>query len=133
MRCKKLNNEIFVHLDHLSYRIPLVELTQLISQYCQDLLIQEMTDLIIEREKVGDTFIGNRTVVLHVVSSKIRNEKCLYIDSDTVTKWRSLATKQIHEVDQFIVLVINPKSKAHYFKYLSLILQSPMKLKRLTE
>lgn len=122
-----------MHLEHLSYHMPLVELAQLIKQHCPDLLIQEITDLIISREKVGDTFIGHRTVVLHVVSSKIRNEKCLYISSDTVAKWQSLATKQNHDVEQFIILVVNPKSKTHYFRHLSLILQSPIKLRKMTE
>lgn len=132
MPCEKTSREGFVYLDNLSINNPLPQLVDLV-QICEPYLSgSEIKSLILERERIGDTFIGQKTVIFHVTTTILENEFCLYVYSLKTIKWQSLATKNIYKVNKFIILGIDPKSECHCFRRLKNVLQVPEELEQMS-
>nr|WP_257571328.1 PTS sugar transporter subunit IIA [Tetragenococcus halophilus] len=78
-----------------------------------------MKQKIMEREEIGDTFVGNGTILLHVISKKIKQEIGLYLFLQEQKRWHSIYSNHEYKINRVIILCINPQYQAHNFKYLN--------------
>lgn len=132
MPYKRFNREGFIYLNNLSIKNPLFQLVDLVKM-CDPYLSRDIKDLILKREKQGDTFIGQKTIILHVTTVKLKSEFCLYVYSSRAVEWQSLATGNKYVVDKFIILGIDPSLENHPFKHLKTILRTPKQLEQISE
>lgn len=102
-----------------SSKKPILELSAtFIQQWKNDFSQLFIRQKIYEREKIGDTFIGNKTVILHIISKKNVEEFGLYLFLRHQQVWRSVYNNQEHKIDRVIILAVNPKYKEHYFNHI---------------
>ncbi|WP_294604254.1 PTS sugar transporter subunit IIA [uncultured Lactobacillus sp.] len=73
---------------------------------------------IIERENLGETYVGHKTIILHVISTEITANFCLYLFLLNIAKWESLYSKKIHQVNKVMIICVNPKLTTPEFKFL---------------
>lgn len=83
-----------------------------------ELSTDDIKQKIMEREKIGDTFIGNRTILLHVISKDIKQEVGLYLFLQNQIDWNSVYSNHDYQINRVIILCVNPQ-QSHYFKYLN--------------
>ena len=73
---------------------------------------------VMEREKVGSTYIGSGTILLHVISKKIMQEIGLYLFLLQKITWVSKFDQKKHKITKIIILCINPNHLRHNFAHL---------------
>ncbi|WP_434520463.1 PTS sugar transporter subunit IIA [Pediococcus sp. M21F004] len=125
MHYRKYVKEGILYLENIPTILPINQLAKAITPYLPGMSVLEIKDCIKSREQIGDTFIGNQTVILHVSSEKIEKPFCLYALEKTPVIWKSAYSEENHQVMNFVVLVINPKKQDLEFKQLSKFLQFP--------
>lgn len=52
--------------------------TKYVNEACPELSKEYAKHKIMERERKGSTFIGNNTIILHVISNKVEKETAIY-------------------------------------------------------
>lgn len=101
--------------------VPLVNLTtpvshahlfQLIGSTLKP-VIPELTatlvqQLVMRREREGETYIGYGAVILHLISERVPQTTVLLVKSQTPLDWTSHYANQIHHVNKFVILAISP-------------------------
>lgn len=103
-----------------SLEFDIIDLSVLfLKKIMSELSTDDMKQKIMEREEIGDTFIGNETVLLHVISKKIKQEIGLYLFLQEQKPWHSIYSNHDYKINRVIILCINPQYQAHNFKYLN--------------
>lgn len=69
---------------------------------------QKIESSIFAREKKGDTYVGNQTIVLHVINEEITQPFVMYLFLDHLESWTSLYSGQKHQVNKIMIVVVNP-------------------------
>lgn len=64
---------------------------------------------IMEREKIGNTYVGGQTIVLHVISSKVTQNYVMYLFFLRLKKWFSRYSNRSYQVNKVMIVVVNPK------------------------
>lgn len=73
---------------------------------------------IIEREKLGETYVGHKTIILHVISTQITADFGLYLFLLNINHWESLYSKKIYPINKVMVMCVNPRFTSPEFKFL---------------
>lgn len=68
--------------------------------------INEMINAIEHREKMGDTYIGNNMVLIHVECNGLTEAGCYFLNTKEAFKWRLYKSENLHHVSTFIILSI---------------------------
>lgn len=84
-----------------------------------ELTVYDIKQKIMEREQIGDTFVGNGTILLHVISKNIKQEIGLYLFLQKQIAWHSVYSDRDYQINRVIVLCVNPYYSLHHFKHLN--------------
>ena len=63
---------------------------------------------IFRREKKGDKYVGNKIIILHVISKEITRPFIMYLFLSHLESWTSLYSGQKHQVNKIMIIVVNP-------------------------
>lgn len=111
----QFTNEYYAVVSHFS---PIMELAKIyIRKKAAYLSAEYIETKINEREKIGDTYVGNRTIVLHVISEKVTQPFVMYLFLSDSEIWKSLYSNKDYQIDKVMIAVVNPKQLDLSFKF----------------
>ena len=67
-----------------------------------------VAQLVMAREREGETYIGHGVVILHLISELVARSSVLLVKAAAPLSWRSRYSGATHQVDKFVVLAIAP-------------------------
>ncbi|MCP0888029.1 PTS sugar transporter subunit IIA [Ligilactobacillus sp. WILCCON 0076] len=108
--------------------------TTLCKFFKNNIKINKVRNAIIEREKLGDTYIGNNQLILHIVENGITNNFIVYSKLKRSIHWQSLSSNKKYDINKIIFLGYSDnKSEYAKPKHLSEIYEYPEILDDLTK
>jgi mannitol/fructose-specific phosphotransferase system IIA component (Ntr-type) len=72
-----------------------------------ELTATEIATQIQKRERLGDTYIGQRTVIMHLESPRVLQNWCVFIEPTTALQWTSQYSHVTYTVEHIIVLAVS--------------------------